>query len=98
MLCSSVMSNSLGPHGLQPTRLLCSWNFSDKGTRVCYHFLLQGIFPTPGSNSNLLHWQVDSLPLEPPGKPIMRKVVVAGGGRQVATERGGRSKRKFQKM
>ena len=27
------------------------------------HFLLQGIFPTQGSNLCLLHWQVDSLPL-----------------------------------
>ena len=37
------------------------------------HALLQGIFPTQGSNLSLLyllHWQVGSLPLEPPGKPI----------------------------
>ena len=27
------------------------------------HFLLQGIFPTQGSNPHLLHWQQDSLPL-----------------------------------
>ena len=27
------------------------------------HFLLQGIFPTQGSNLHLLHWQADSLPL-----------------------------------
>ena len=27
------------------------------------HFLLQGIFPTQGLNSSLLHWHVDSLPL-----------------------------------
>ena len=27
------------------------------------HFLLQGIFPTQGSNLHLLHWQVNSLPL-----------------------------------
>ena len=27
------------------------------------HSLLQGIFPTQGSNLCLLHWQVDSLPL-----------------------------------
>ena len=27
------------------------------------HALLQGIFPTQGSNPCLLHWQVDSLPL-----------------------------------
>ena len=31
--------------------------------------LLQGIFPTQGSNSGLLHWQSDPLPSEPPGKP-----------------------------
>ena len=28
-----------------------------------------GIFPTQGSNPRLLHWQVDSLPLNP-GKPL----------------------------
>ena len=36
------------------------------------HFLLQRIFPTHGSNLpllHLLHWQVGSLPLLPPGKP-----------------------------
>ena len=27
------------------------------------HFLLQGIFPTQGSNLRLLHWQANSLPL-----------------------------------
>jgi len=31
---------------------------------------LQGIFPTQGSNLHLLHWQVGSLPLAPPGKPV----------------------------
>ena len=33
-------------------------------------FLLQGIFPTQGSNPSLLHWQADSLPLVPPGKSV----------------------------
>ena len=33
------------------------------------HVLLQGIFPTQGSNLGLLHWQADSLLSEPPGKP-----------------------------
>ena len=32
-------------------------------TRVGCHFLLKGIFPTRGSNLQLLHWQADSLPL-----------------------------------
>ena len=38
-----------------------------------YHFLLQGIFLTQGLNVPLLHpllWQVDSLALVPPGKPL----------------------------
>ena len=30
-------------------------------TGVGCHFLLQGIFPTQGSNLHFLHWQVDSL-------------------------------------
>ena len=33
------------------------------------HFILQAIFPTQGLNPCLLHWQANSLPLAPPGKP-----------------------------
>ena len=51
----SVPSNSLRPHGLQPTRLLCPGDFPGKGTGVCCHFLLQGIFPTQGSNPGFPH-------------------------------------------
>ena len=32
---------SLGPHGPQPARLLCPWNFPGKNTGVGCHFLLQ---------------------------------------------------------
>ena len=39
----------------QPTRLLCPRNSSGKNTRVGCHSLLQGIFPTQGSNLVLLH-------------------------------------------
>ena len=39
---SSVVSYSLQPHGLWPTRLLCPWDFSDKNTGEGYHFLFQG--------------------------------------------------------
>ena len=35
------------------------------------HFL-QRIFLTQGSNQHLLYWRVGSLPLGPPGKPLMR--------------------------
>ena len=43
VLSSSVVSDSLWPHGLWPTRLLCPWNFPGKNTGVCCHFLLQGL-------------------------------------------------------
>ena len=45
-----VVSDSLWPHGLQFTRLLCPWSFPGKDAGVGCHFLLQGIFPTPGSH------------------------------------------------
>ena len=46
--------------------------YSSKNTGMGYHFLFQGIFPTQGSKLHLLtllHWQLDSLPLEPQGMP-----------------------------
>ena len=51
----SVISGSLRPHGLKPTRLLHLQNFPGKSTRVGCHFLLQSIFPTQGSNPGLPH-------------------------------------------
>ena len=46
----SVASSSLRPHGLQPTRLLCPWDFPGKNTGIGCYFLFQGIFLTQGSN------------------------------------------------
>ena len=43
--------------------------FPGKNTGVGIHFLLQGIFPTQGSNLRLLFWQADSLPLNHLGSP-----------------------------
>ena len=51
----SVVSDSLWPHGLWPTMLLHPWDFPGKSTGVGCHFLLQGIFPTQGSNLGLPH-------------------------------------------
>ena len=51
----SVVSDSLQPHGLQPTRLLYPWNFPGMNTRVGCHFLPQGIFLIQESNPGLLH-------------------------------------------
>ena len=48
----SVMSER--PHGLQPVRLLCPWDFPGKNTGLGCHFLLQGILLTQGSNTGLL--------------------------------------------
>ena len=59
----SVVTNSLQHYGLQPTRLLCLWDFPGKNTGVGCHFLRHGISQTQGSNPCLLHWQADSLPL-----------------------------------
>ena len=45
-----------------------------KDTGVCCYPLLQGIFPTHGSNLPflcLLHWQVGFLPPAPPGKAMV---------------------------
>ena len=67
---ASVVSDSLLPHRPQPARLLCPWDSPGKSTGVGCYSLLQGIFPTQGWNPSLLHWQEDSLPLAPPGKPF----------------------------
>ena len=68
-----VVSGSLRPHELQPATLLCPWDSPGKNTGVGCQALLQGIFPTQGSNPHLLlHWQVGSLPLVPSGKPLLQ--------------------------
>ena len=48
VLSHSVGSSSLQPCGLQPARLLCSWNSPGKNIGVGCQFLLQGIVPFPG--------------------------------------------------
>ena len=71
VLSCSVVSNSLPPHGLQPTRLFWPWDFPGNNTELDCRFLLWGVFLTQGSNPHLLSpaLQVDYLPTEPPGKP-----------------------------
>ena len=39
----SVVPNPQRPHGLQPSRLLCPWDFPGKSTGVGCHCLLRGI-------------------------------------------------------
>ena len=42
-LVASVMSDSLQPLRLQPTRLFCLWDSLGKNTGVGCHFLLQAL-------------------------------------------------------
>ena len=62
------------------TRFLRSWNPPGKKAAVGCHFLLQGIFPTQGSDVHLLWlllWQEDSLPLSHWGSPdIQEKPII----------------------
>ena len=44
LLRRSVMSDSLRPHGLKASRLLCPRDFPGKNTGVGCHFLLQVIY------------------------------------------------------
>ena len=73
MLCCSVMSNSLPPHGLQPARLLCLlrllWGFSRQEYWNELLCLPPGDLPNPGIKSVFPTLQADALPSEPPGKP-----------------------------
>ena len=69
---ASVMSNSLRPYGLEPTRLLCPSDSPGKNTGVGCHTLLQGIFPTQRSNPDLLHCRLILYHLSHPGTPVLK--------------------------
>ena len=69
------------PLDCSPPRLLCPWDFPGKNTGVGCHALLQG---SRLRLLRLLHWQVDSLPLAPPGRPtrVLQRVnsgMITGG-------------------
>ena len=57
--------------GLEPIKLL---DFPGKNTGMGCYFLLWGIFLTQGLNPHLLHWQVDSSPLNHRGSPTINSV------------------------
>ena len=67
----SVAPNSLRPHQLQPTRLLCPWDFPGKDTGVGSHsFPSPGVLPDLGIKPRPLVLQADSLLSEPLEKPL----------------------------
>ena len=59
-ISSSVVSTLCGLMDcMEPTRLLCPWDFRSKNIGVGCYFLLQGSFPTQGSNLSFLQcWQI----------------------------------------
>ena len=63
------MSDSLQPHGLYS-----SWNPPGKNTGVGSLSLLQGIFPTQGSNPGLLHCRWILYRVSYKGSPATREV------------------------
>ena len=70
-MCSAVSDSFVTPWTIARQAPL-SVGFSRQEHCSGLPFLLQGIFPSQGSNLCLLcplHWQQDSLPPVPPGKP-----------------------------
>ena len=67
----SVMSDSLQPHGLWPTKLLHPRDFLGKSTGAGCHFLLQRIFQTQGSNPDLPHRRQTLYCLSHQGSPMI---------------------------
>ena len=66
MLSHSVMSNSLQPHRLYPTRLLCPWGFSRQEHWSGLLCPPPGALPNPGTEPASSTLQEDSLSSEPP--------------------------------
>ena len=66
VLSHSVVSNSLQPHGLEPTRLLCPWNFQG---RILECHAISYSRDLSWLRDHLLYWQAGALPLATPGKP-----------------------------
>ena len=63
-----VMSDSLRPSELQPTKLLCPWDSPGKNNGVGSRPSPEGL-PNPETELRSPEMQADSLPSEPPGKP-----------------------------
>ena len=69
-LSHSAVSDSLQPHGLQPSRLLCLWGFSRQEYSSGMPCNPPGDLPNPGIEPRSATVQADSVPSKPPGKPF----------------------------
>ena len=81
----SVVFDSLQPCRLQPTRLLCPWDSPGTTIGVGCHALLQGIFPTQGSNPGLLHYRQILYHLSHQGSFVQQKPLVCFRGKKKNT-------------
>ena len=64
-----VVSDSFRPHGLQPTRLLCAWDFLGQNTGVGSHSLLPGESSQPRDRTHVSCIAGRFFTAELPGKP-----------------------------
>ena len=72
MLSHKAMSDSVQPHGLcSPTGSSVQGDSPGKNTAVGCHALLQGIFPTQGSNPGLPHYRRVFYGLNHQGSPYV---------------------------
>ena len=74
------------------SRLLSPWNFPGKRTGMGRHFLLQGIFPTQGSNLGLLYYRQTLYRLSHQGsptghKPVTKRQLLCGSTHSFLPER-----------
>ena len=69
VLSHSVVSNSLWTQDRKTARLFCPWDSPGKNTGVGCHALLQGIFPTQGSNPGFPHCRQILYHLSHQGRP-----------------------------
>ena len=67
----SVMFDSLRLHGRYPAQAPLSMEFSRQEYWSGLPFPYQGDLPYPGIDLGSLALQADSLPSEPPGKPLV---------------------------
>src|SRR5574341_932552 len=81
------MSDSQPLHGLQPTRLLCPWDFPGKSTGVGCHCLLPYLFTSlPKSLTSSHLWDANAHP--PLAGPRGEKTLTTGGpGKEQGTNK-----------
>ena len=70
-LCVAQLCPTLWPHGLEPTRFFCTWDFPGQNTGAGCHFPFLGDLPDPGIEPESPTLQADSLSWNHQGRPVM---------------------------